>query len=131
MRFKAVITKQNLALFSGVLQSLERICANAAVLLTPTTIRIALISENADLPKSYVELFQRCLFLEYRIESQSDNNLLFEISLSNLISALNSGKNCFQTLIKLVKRDNKPYLCVETKATDGLDVDITHDISIR
>ena len=106
MRFKAVISKQNLAALIGIIQSMERIGNTAAIFLSPEFVRIALITDNVDLPKCYIELAQTCLFLEYHIESQSDNNLLFEISLHNFVNALSSGKNAIQSVIKLVKRDN-------------------------
>jgi hypothetical protein len=52
---------------------------------------------------------------------------LFEISIQNLLDALNSAKRAPQVSIKLTKRHGQPVLCVETRA---MEVDVVHDIPI-
>lgn len=116
----------------GVVSTIEKIGENAAVLLTEDSIRLAVISESIETPRCYSELKSAVLFSEYKIESQSENTILFEIGLSQLSKALASGKYSSQCQIKLVKRDNKACLCIETKANESImSVDVLHDIPIR
>ena len=127
MRFRSTISKQNLGVLSGISQALEKISSSAVLFLSPDHIRIALITDNTDLPKCFAELRRATLFSEYHIESRSENNLLLKINLGNFSSALSSGKNAAQSTIKLVKRGNVPCLCIETRA---LPADILHDIPV-
>ena len=46
--------------------------------------RLAVITDNPDQPRVYSELQQENVFIEYRIESQSDNTILFEIDLGSI-----------------------------------------------
>ena len=72
------------------------------------------------------------LFSDYKIESQNDNLILFEIGISQLSRALMSGKSSASILLKLAKRDNNPCLCFEIKAQDSpLMIDVAHDIPIK
>lgn len=130
MRFKSVILKHNLVTLNGIILALERISTNAVIFLSPEYVRIALVTDNVDLPKAFVELRAQLLFVEYHIESLNENNLLLKINLNNFSNALTSGKNANQSVIKLVKRGETPCLCIETKATEALGVDITHDIPV-
>mgnify|MGYP003385870909 CR=1 FL=1 len=130
MRFKSVISKQNLSILNGIVLALEKISNNAVIFLSPDHMRIALVTDNIDLPKAFVELRQDIMFAEYHIESLNDNNLLLKINLNNFSNALASGKNANQSVMKLVKRGETPCLCIETKAKESLGVDITHDIPI-
>ena len=68
------------------------------------------------------------IFEDWRIESQSDNCILIELSLPNLLDALQAAKNAPQCHMKLTKRNGNPVLCVETRM---LDVDVVHDIKIN
>jgi HUS1 checkpoint protein len=132
MKFKAKISKELLLVLHGVVSTIEKIGENAAMLLTEDSVRIAVVSESIETPRCYSEFKSSMLFSEYKIESQSDNTILFEIGLSQLSKALGSGKYSSQCQIKLVKRDNKACLCVETKANESImSVDVLHDIPIR
>lgn len=132
MKFKAKISKDLLLVLCGVTTTLEKIGNNAAVFLNEDSMRIAVISESMDTPRCYSELKTSVLFSEYKCESQSDNTILFEIGLSQFSKALASGKYSSQCQLRLVKRDNQPCLCVETKANESImSVDVSHDIPIR
>jgi HUS1 checkpoint protein len=128
MRFKARITNENLGLLFGVTSTLERIGQTTALYLDQEFVRLAVMTESPDTPKVYAELRADAVFQDYRIESQSDNTIFFEIELDLLSRALSSGKNAPVCNIKLVKRGLKPCLCLETRA---LEVEIVHDIPIK
>jgi len=115
-----------------LVSSLEKLGSRAAIHLCPASIKISVIFENIDAPRSYVEIPSVSLFHEYRIESQSENSILFEIGLDLLSWALSSGKSSDICQLKLVKRDSKPCLCFEAHSSQGAAaVGILHDIPIK
>ena len=128
MRFKARIVTENLNILIGVSQACEKIGKRACIFLDQWHMRVAVIEESIDAPKVFVELSQETVFSEYRIESQSQNQIMFEIELDLLSRALSSGKNAPMCDLKLVKRGLLPHLCLDCKA---LDVAVQHDIPIR
>lgn len=132
MKFRAKLSKDNLVVLLNVVQTFERVAAAATIFLDADTVRISLLAESLDAPKCFAELSSSELFVDYRIESQSANTILFEISLMQLSRALASGKVASQSLLKLVKRENQPCLCFETKADESiLAVDVVHDIPLK
>ena len=132
MKFRAKISKDNLVTLHNVILTFERIASCATIYLDEESVRISLISESIDAPRCFAELSAVNLFSEYRIESQSANTILFEINLSQFSKALASGKVASQSQLKLVKREDRPCLCFETKADESiLSVDVYHDIPLK
>lgn len=132
MKFRAKLTKDSLITLYNVILTFERIASCATIYLDEDTVRISLLSESIDAPKCFAEINAKNLFSEYRIESQSENTILFEIYLNQLSRALASGKVASQSQLKLVKRDGRPCLCFETKADESiLSVDVYHDIPLK
>ncbi len=115
MRFRAIISNENLVTLVGVTSAMEKIGSATAVYLDEDFFRLSIINQSPDSPKVYSELRKDTLFTEYRIESQSNNTILFEIELDLLTRALTSGKNAAYCYLKLIKRGNKPCLCFETR----------------
>lgn len=130
MRFKARLLKEKLLMFSSVLHMLERVGTTTVIFLNADNVRLAVVTESPDSPKVFSEFKQECLFFDYRIESQSNNSILFEIEISLLLQALSSGKHAPQCLLKLVKRGSKPCLCFESRAQETMMVAVLHDIPI-
>lgn len=132
MKFRSKITKEFLLLFYNIILNHEKSAKKALIFLTERQVQVTLISDHIDTQKCFTELLVSILFMEYRIESQSNNTILFEVIISQLLKALSSGKYSITSLFKLVKRDNRPYLCFETKANESiLSVDVIHDIPIK
>lgn len=131
MRLKAKMTKDNMLQLHVLLASFERISAKAALHLTPKTFKISLITESVDTPQCFAEMGTDDLFQEYKIQSQSDNAILFEIGLDLLSWALASGKAAEHGVLKLVKRGTKPFLCFEAYAQSAATMKVLHDIPIR
>lgn len=128
MRFKARLDNSHLQHFQGVLSTLEKICSKCVVHLSEDHIRFAgLKDQKSEDVMPYSDLNQKELFLEWRIESQSGNCILFELSIKNFLDALDSAKKAPQCQLKLTKRHSQPVLCVETRA---MEVDVVHDIPI-
>jgi hypothetical protein len=144
MKFRCKVTNDGLKILNSIVNSLLRIPSsssltgtasdNVTFVLSEQHLRIAIISENSlENPRAYVELLTQLLCSEYQIESQNENNLiLFEINLFLLSKALNSGKYSMNTILKLTKKEGKPYLTMECKAAESLSsVDLFHDIPIN
>lgn len=132
MRFKARIGKENLIALHSVISSLERIGLRAALHLSPESIKISVIANAIDDPRCFCEVSSDKMFHDYRIESQSDNSILFEIGLDLLSIALKSGLSADICQLKLVKRGSKPCLCFEAQASHTATIlDVKHDIPIR
>lgn len=80
MKFRARLHKETVVTIQSVTSTLEKIGSTAAIFINQECIRIAVITESADMPKCYSELDPKVLFPDdYRIESQSGNTILFEI----------------------------------------------------
>jgi HUS1 checkpoint protein len=131
MRFRGVISREMQSIFHTIILSFEKSGANAVIFLDEESMRISLITDNIESPKCYADISVNELFNDYRINSQTNNTILFELRLSQLSQALSSGKTSSQCQLKLAKRDGKPCLCFETKASESsLSVDVKHDIPI-
>lgn len=129
MRFKARLTSDKLGTFLGCVATCEKQGKQAVVLLSEDRIRFAVKQAecHGDDVLTFSDLSVNELFVEWRIESQNDNFILFELTLQNLLDALNSGKRAPACLLKLTKRDGKPCLSFETRACD---IDVVHDLPV-
>jgi Hus1-like protein len=131
MKFRAKMHREGASTLHGVASTLERLAPTAVVYLSEESIQIAIIVESIDMPRCYASMNGELLFLEYRIESQSGNQILFEIALEHLSRALLSGKNAMASQMKLVKRGMTPCLCFEARESDTLSMNVVHDIPIK
>jgi hypothetical protein len=119
MKFRARLSKENLLSLHGVAATLTKINATAVVFLTEDRVRFAAIQENIDAPRIFAEIDALGMFHEYRVQSQTSNTILFELNMEQLTKSLYSGRNSATCQLKLVKRDDKPCLCFESKANEG------------
>lgn len=135
MKFRCKIGKEALLILIGVTNTLSKISDSnsATIVLNEDNFRFSVLSaQDTTHPRCYAELSTTALFLEYRIESQSANTIIFQISLGLLAKALSSGRQAHASVLKLVKRDNKPFLSFESAATASVaNFDICHDIPIK
>ncbi|CAM9521126.1 unnamed protein product, partial [Choristocarpus tenellus] len=128
MRFKAKVLQDKLLVFAGLIGALEKIGAGCIVYLTETKVQFAIQETGPNEVQVFSELQQEVIFHEYRIESQSNNCILFEANASLLLQALNSGKSAPTCQMKLAKRQGMACLSVETRA---LEIDVVHDIPVK
>lgn len=132
MKFRAKLSKESVAVLHGLLSTMEKIAETAAFFLSEDSLKIALVTDSLDSPRCFAEIRTSLLFVDYKIESQTGNTILFEIGLNQFAKALASAKYAALCQLKLVKRDNKPCLCFETTAHDSVvSVNIVHDLPIR
>ena len=123
MRFKAKITREKGQMLHQVTSSLERIAKGAVLHLSRDAFKVSMIVNSPDLPRGFAELDTKVLFNDLRIESQSDNAILLRIDNLHLLTyALASVKRATGICqIKLVKRGDRPCLCIEAKTDGGMD----------
>ena len=131
MRFRATLERDALLLLLNTVTSMEKISDDAVLYLTAEAVRISPTSPSIDAIRCFCEIQSCQIFSDYRINSNSNDTMLLQLSLSHLSKALNSGKNALVCMLKLVKQDNLPFLRFEAKASGGLTIDIVHDIPIQ
>jgi hypothetical protein len=131
MKFRARLSKDGVGSLAAICQILSRSgSVNFVIYLTDTCVRIISVVSTPDAPQCHAEIVATEMFTDYRIESQTVNTILFELNLELLLKALTSGKDSPQSVLKLVKRGSRACLCFEATASDGLYVNIVHDIPI-
>lgn len=131
MRLRGILSFDCVNLLHRTINQLSRLGKVATIILDESSVRIIVKIEHIDCPKCFVDLNVSALFLEYRIESQSDNTISFEIGLDNFERALGTGMKSHNLVLKLVKRGNQPCLTCEAKEISSFNVSISHDIPIN
>ncbi|CAM9263793.1 unnamed protein product, partial [Phaeothamnion confervicola] len=97
---------------------MEKIGSACIVHLSPEKVWMCAQASYQDDMAVYAELKKDLLFEEYRIASQADNCIMFEINATILLRALTSVKNAPMCQIKLTKRQGQPCLSIETRVSD-------------
>eukprot|EP01039_Chlorochromonas_danica_P009239 gene9239-10201_t len=152
MKFRAEVGHEALGVLLGVTTTLSKISDvnQATIVMNEDYFRFSVTSpQDLSHPRCYAELSVPALFLDYRIESQSANTIIYEVNLTLLGKVLSSARQSQQgqgsgrgggsrCWLKLVKRDNRPCLSMESSATAAAAAsssaavyDIVHDIPIR
>ena len=123
MRFKAKITRDQGHMLHQATSSLERIAKGAILHLSKDAFKMSMIVNSPDVLRGFAELDTKVIFQELRIESQSDNAILLKIDNLHLLTyALSSVKRATGICqIKLVKRGDRPNLCIEARTDGGMD----------
>eukprot|EP00486_Rosalina_sp_Unknown_P002484 CAMPEP_0201566270 /NCGR_PEP_ID=MMETSP0190_2-20130828/5953_1 /ASSEMBLY_ACC=CAM_ASM_000263 /TAXON_ID=37353 /ORGANISM="Rosalina sp." /LENGTH=326 /DNA_ID=CAMNT_0047984767 /DNA_START=118 /DNA_END=1098 /DNA_ORIENTATION=- len=86
-------------------------------------------------PQCYATVPIAYAFSHYMIESQSDNEILLQINIKNLLAAFRSvqGFSGGMTILKLTKKNNIALLSFEMWQDDGneLKVNVIQDVSVK
>jgi HUS1 checkpoint protein len=134
MRFRCRLSREGITLLINACQVMNHLSSQALILLESQTIKIAVITESIDSPRGYLEIQAQEFFSEFRIESQHNDQIAFEISIPLWIQALSSSKSSTQAVMKLSKQEqtNQPCLSIILDSQDSLyAMDVTHDIPIK
>jgi hypothetical protein len=110
-----------------ILQALEKLGPSCLINLTPTQVCFYLTNEWSSGEQAFVEAPVEGIFDNLQIQSKNRNEIPFIISVGNLLRALKSGETVEQIIIKLSKKNERPFLSFEM-LTHG--VSITQDIPI-
>lgn len=113
---------------------MSHISSEALILLEPNCFRVSVLSEAIENPRAYLEILAEEFFSEFRVESQSENRIAFEINFGLFIQALSSGKTASQAVLKLSKRSDtqQPCLAVLLDSQDSVyAVNVVHEVPIK
>ena len=158
MKFKARLSREGIGLLHGLVTNMSKFSDVGTVFMDRDHVRLSVAGaggpagggvtggvgggiggvSKVDNVNGYVEITAKDLFVDYRIESNVENDvIIFEINFTFLSKGLASGKSSNHTcILKLVKRfDNKPHLSIDYPANSSIlvhgRVDICHDIPIK
>lgn len=130
MRFRTHVT--DVALFSGLVQTLARVSPRCLLQLTPTTLRL-ICAASAEGVQVWATVPVRALFDEYRIESNNADQITLEVSSESLSRALRSALGAESLLLRLGKRNHDPVLSlgITTATHKGARLEVVQEVLIR
>lgn len=116
MRFRGTLAKNALEVLLDVSQAFTRVSAqsNCVFTITRETICVALKSTGDEL-QSFARLQTNRLFHDVTVESRAGNHIGFLCDVRHLRQALLSGKDGSAVMLRLLKRDERSYLCLRTR----------------
>ncbi|KDQ13494.1 hypothetical protein BOTBODRAFT_66718 [Botryobasidium botryosum FD-172 SS1] len=129
MRFRANI--EHVSTFSHIIQSVEKLSKRCIIKLSETALQI-ICAETEGGVQVWSRIKVDSLFSEYRIQSNSNNEINLELSTESLLQALKSANESSEVMFKLAKKGDHPVLTFEilTKSHQGKKMQITHDVRI-
>ncbi|OQR97168.1 hypothetical protein THRCLA_07077 [Thraustotheca clavata] len=129
MRFRGNLTAPAFPILMEVSQYMNRItnADSCFVMVTPERISFILKTSGEDI-QTFVHLAMAKLFTDVVLESRSDNNIAFTLSIENFTRALQSGKEASGILLRLLKRDGRSFLSMRART---VDIDIIQNIPIE
>ncbi|KAF0976569.1 hypothetical protein FDP41_004468 [Naegleria fowleri] len=134
MKFRANVINQKL--FLNIVQSLEKVDKTGIIRFSKFKILFVSKQTDGENVQVYGSVVAQALFSELRIQSKLRNEIVFEVTLKNLASALKTATNALATSAKLTKKHDVGYLTFEIKTqvskkeTSNV-VTIVQDVPIR
>lgn len=122
-----MLKKESTLLLHNTFSLLEKVTTQCVVFLDEQHMKVSAITSGED-AMAYLELNTDILFSEMRIESQSNNSIMFELNVHSATKALSSCKAGNACELKLAKRNNHPCLCFNTKT---MEIEVDFEIQIR
>lgn len=110
MRFRTTLV--DIGTLSKVIQSIHKVSPRCIVRLEPDDVRF--ICTAAESSEGGVQIWSQLsvpfFFKEYRVESNFNNQINFEVPTDMLLQALKSAQGAIDVLLRLSKRDRDPLL---------------------
>jgi hypothetical protein len=115
-----------------LVQTLDKIGDSCVVHLTKEDVAFAIVGDAGDGIQVWANMVRSSLFVEHRIESKNNHQILFTSKVSNLHRALKSAcaNSNVQTVVKLTKKTGIPTFSFEIQQPQT-QLKITHDVPIR
>ncbi|OQS01154.1 hypothetical protein ACHHYP_01723 [Achlya hypogyna] len=129
MRFRGNLFAASFPILMEVSTYMARV-ANADgcfVVITPERMSFVMKTGGEDI-QTFVHLAMAKLFVDVVLESRSENQIAFTLSIANFSKALQSGKEASGILLRLLKRDGRSFLSLRART---VDVDIVQNIPIE
>lgn len=129
MRFRATV--ENVQTFYRVVQSLEKLAKRCMITMNESTMRIiCLTSDNGVQLWSSIKVPH--IFTDYRIQSNNNNEITFEMGTEPLLAALKSALGSPEVVLKLTKKNDHATWSFEIaiQHNSGRRMNIVHDVRI-
>lgn len=122
MRFSARLAREDVSMFVGVLQSIDRIHEECAVRLSPGAFELNLRSKDEGSGMMAFAKLNACLFTHWRITSARDDEITFMLRHHDVIKALKSADRAEEVSIQLTKRVGVACFTIKVQTIKGIDV---------
>lgn len=137
MRFRT--TLEDINTLTRIVQTIHKVSPRCIIRLEPTDVRfICTSSESTSSTASegiqiWSQISVESFFKDYRVESNFNNQINFEISTDTLLQALRSGQNAVDVMMRLAKRDKDPLLsfAIANASHSGSKLEIVQDVLIK
>ncbi|KDO32390.1 hypothetical protein SPRG_02867 [Saprolegnia parasitica CBS 223.65] len=128
MRFRGNLTAASFPVLMEISQYMARLSSSDAcfVVVTPERMSFVMKTGGEDV-QTFVHLTMAKLFEDVVLESRSENQIAFTLSIANFSRALQSGKEASGILLRLLKRDGRSFLALRART---VDIDIIQNIPI-
>ncbi|KZV79678.1 cell cycle checkpoint [Exidia glandulosa HHB12029] len=129
MRFRATV--ENVQTFHRVVSSLEKMSKRCMIKLNETTMRIICLPGDSGV-QLWSSIRIEHIFTDYRIQSNNNNEITFEISSEPLLAALKSALSSPEVVLKLTKKNDHATWSFEIaiSSTSGSRMNIVHDVRV-
>lgn len=130
MRFRTTLVDINTLV--RMIQAIQKVSPRCIVRLEPEDVRFICTAE-ADGVQIWSQLKVSSFFKEYRVESNFNNQINFEIATDMLLVALRSSQNAVDVMVRLAKRDKDPLLsfAIANASHSGSKLEIVQDVLIK
>ncbi|CAO1618742.1 unnamed protein product [Parajaminaea phylloscopi] len=130
MRFRTTLVDINT--LTRIVQTIHKVSPRCTVRLEPDDVRF-ICTADADGVQIWSQLKVAAFFKDFRIESNFNNQINFDIATDMLLQALKSGQNAVDVMIRLAKRDKDPLLsfAIANASHTGAKLEIAQEILIK
>jgi HUS1 checkpoint protein len=107
MRFRTTLVDINT--LTRIIQTIHKVSPRCLIRLEGEHVRFICTAE-ADGVSIWSQISVEYFFKDYRVESNYNNEINFEINTDTLLQALRSAQNAVDVMMRLAKRDKEPLL---------------------
>lgn len=137
MRFRTSV--EDINTLTRIVQTIHKVSPRCIVRLEPQDVRLICTSDASSSSSDsggvqiWSQISVESFFRDYRVESNFNNQINFEISTDTLLQALRSSSNAVDVMIRLAKRDKDPLLSfsIANATHSGSRLEIVQDVLIK
>ncbi|CAO1629287.1 unnamed protein product [Sympodiomycopsis kandeliae] len=134
MRFRT--TLEDINTLTRIIQTIHKVSPRCIIRLEPNDVRFICTSESSSSAQGiqiWSQISVDSFFKDYRVESNFNNQINFEVSTDTLLQALRSGVNAIDVMMRLAKRDKEPLLsfAIANASHSGSKIEIVQDVLIK
>lgn len=107
MRFRTTLV--DVSTLTRIIQTIHKVSPRMFVRLQPECIKFICTDDSAGV-QIWSEIQIGAFCEDYKVQSNNENIINFEVSTDTLLQALRSAQNAVDVLLRLTKRDRDPLL---------------------